>query len=115
VRSDGVRREESKASDWVIVEMSFVPLGVGNSLSPYVAEAVRLIRESGLRHEFHSMGTNVEGPYDAVMDLVKRCQDRIFEMGAPRLSTSLKISARSDRVPDMAAKKKHVEEILSSA
>lgn len=102
------------SGDHVIVEVSFVPLGVGTSLSPYVAEAVRLIRESGLRHEFHSMGTNVEGPYDAVMDLVKRCQDRIFEMGAPRLSTSLKISARSDRAPNMEAKKKRVEELLGS-
>ena len=104
--------EESKAKHNVIAEISFVPLGVGASLSPYVAQAVRLIRESGLKHEFHSMGTNVEGPWDEVMDLVKRCQDRILEMGAPRVSTSLKISARSDRAPSMDEKKRAVEEIL---
>lgn len=112
MRREGVRSEEPKPGDTVIVEISFIPLGVGTSLSGYVAEAVRMIRKSGLRHEFHSMGTNVEGPWEEVMDLVKRCQDRILEMGAPRLSTALKISVRGDRVPSMDAKKRHVQQIL---
>jgi uncharacterized protein YqgV (UPF0045/DUF77 family) len=49
----------------VIVEVSFVPLGVGTSLSAYVAEALSLIRASGLPCEFHSMGTNIEGEWTA--------------------------------------------------
>jgi uncharacterized protein (TIGR00106 family) len=96
----------------VIVEISFVPLGVGTSLSAYVAEAVRLIRESGLPHEFHSMGTNVEGEWDEVMGLVRRCQDRLFEMGAPRVTTSLKVSERRDKAYHMEEKVASVESIL---
>jgi uncharacterized protein (TIGR00106 family) len=100
--------------DQVIVEVSFVPLGVGVSLSRYVAEALKLIRESGLKHEFHSMGTNIEGGWDEVMALVKRCQDRLFEMGAPRVSASLKISARADKPYHMADKVARVEELLAT-
>ena len=96
----------------VIAEVSFVPLGVGTSLSAYVAEAVRMIRESGLPHEFHSMGTNIEGEWDEVMGLVRRCQDRLFEMGAPRVTTSLKISERRDKPYHMEEKVASVEEIL---
>lgn len=81
----------------VIVEVSFVPIGAGVSLSSHVAEALKIIRESGLDHEFHSMGTNVEGEWAEVMTLVRRCQDRLFELGAPRVSTSLKISERRDK------------------
>ncbi|MGA9752888.1 MAG: MTH1187 family thiamine-binding protein [Acidobacteriota bacterium] len=97
----------------VIVEVSFVPLGAGVSLSAYVAEAVGLIRESGLKHEFHSMGTNIEGEWEEVMELVRRCMDRLFEMGAPRLSTSIKVSERRDKPYTMAAKVEAVEAILA--
>ena len=97
----------------VIVEVSFIPLGTGLSLSPYVAEAVRIIKASGLRHEFHSMGTNIEGEWDEVMAVIRRCQDKLFEMGAPRVSTSLKISERRDRAPSMTAKVAHVKRLLA--
>ena len=96
----------------VIVEVSFVPLGVGTSLSAYVAEALRLIRESGLPYEFHSMGTNIEGEWDDVVGLVRRCQDRLFEMGAPRVTTSLKVSERRDKPYHMDQKVASVEQIL---
>ncbi len=96
----------------VIVEVSFVPLGTGLSLSPYVAEAVRIIRESGLPYELHAMGTNIEGEWDEVMGVVRRCQDRLLEMGAPRVTTTLKVSERRDRAPGMAAKVAHVKQIL---
>ena len=97
----------------VIVEISFVPLGVGTSLSAYVAEVLSLIRESGLLYEFHSMGTNIEGEWDEVMALIRRCQDHLFEMGAPRVSTSLKISERRDKPYHMKQKVASVEKILA--
>ena len=96
----------------VIVEVSFVPIGVGTSLSSYVAEALRLIRESGLPHEFHSMGTNIEGDWEEVMALVRRCQDRLFEMGAPRVTAALKISERRDKPYHMEQKVESVESLL---
>jgi uncharacterized protein (TIGR00106 family) len=59
------------------------------------------------------MGTNIEGEWDEVMALIRRCQDRLFEMGAPRLSTSLKISERRDKPDHMKQKVASVEEILA--
>jgi uncharacterized protein (TIGR00106 family) len=88
----------------VIVEVSFVPIGAGVSLSAHVAEVLKIIRESGLDHEFHSMGTNVEGEWEEVMALVRRCQDRLFELGAPRVSTTMKISERRDKAYHMRDK-----------
>ena len=96
----------------VIVEVSFVPLGAGVSLSAYVAEALRIIEASGLKFEFHSMGTNVEGDWEEVMGLLRRCMDRMFEMGAPRLSTSIKVSERRDKEYAMEGKVASVRRLL---
>jgi uncharacterized protein (TIGR00106 family) len=96
----------------VIVEVSFVPLGAGVSLSAYVAEALRLIEASGLKHEFHSMGTNIEGEWEEVILLLRRCMDTLFEMGAPRLSTSLKVSERRDKEYAMEGKVASVRRLL---
>ena len=108
-----MNREEAHVGQ-VIVEVTFVPLGVGTSLSAHVAEALNLIRESGLPYEFHSMGTNIEGEWDEIMALIRRCQDRLFEMGAVRLSTSLKISERRDRPYHMKQKVDSVERLLAN-
>lgn len=97
----------------VIVEVSFVPLGVGVSLSKYVAEVLRIIERSGLTHEFHSMGTNIEGEWDEVMAVIHHCHDRLFEMGAPRVSTGLKISERRDKPYAMKGKVESVKRILA--
>lgn len=88
----------------IIAEISFIPMGAGVSLSSYIAEALKIIEASGLKHEFHSMGTNVEGEYDQVMALVKKCHERFFEMGIPRVSTSLKLSERRDKPYTMEGK-----------
>jgi len=98
----------------ILAEVTFIPMGAGASLSPYIAEAWRLIRESGLKHEFHSMGSNLEGEWDDVMALVRRCHERFFEMGAPRVSTSLKIGERRDKASTLRSKVEHVRQILDS-
>ncbi len=61
----------------VIVELSIFPVGKGESLSKDVAKAVKIIRESGLAYEFGPMSTVIEGGWDAVMDVVKRCHDTL--------------------------------------
>jgi uncharacterized protein (TIGR00106 family) len=99
----------------VIVEVSFVPLGVGVSLSKYVAEAWKLIEQSGLKHEYHSMGTNIEGDLDEIFALIRKCHERFFEMGAPRVSTSVKISERRDKPSGMRDKVESVQMILNPA
>jgi uncharacterized protein (TIGR00106 family) len=77
----------------MIVDFSIAPVGMGESLSAYVAEVFKIIEESGLPYEHHAMGTNIEGDWDAVMRLIKACRDRMLEK-ANRISISIKIDDR---------------------
>ena len=56
----------------VIAEFTLVPLGKGESLSPYVARISRVIRRSGLRNQLTPMGTIVEGNWDNVFGLIRK-------------------------------------------
>ena len=56
---------------WVSVDLCVVPIGVGVTLSPYVASCEKVIRATGLNHQLGPNGTAIEGPWDAVMDCVR--------------------------------------------
>lgn len=88
----------------VHADISIIPIGVGVSLSKYVAACERVFREAGLDPQLHAFGTEIEGEWDTVMAAVRRCHDVVHEMGAPRLSTSVKLSTRSDRDQSLADK-----------
>jgi uncharacterized protein (TIGR00106 family) len=77
----------------MLAAFSITPLGAGDSVSGAVADAVRLVRESGLPNETNAMFTNVEGPWDDVMSLIKACVDKVAE-SAPRVSVVIKIDHR---------------------
>lgn len=81
----------------VTVELCVVPLGVGTSLSEYIAACQRVLEEAGLRYELHAYGTNIEGDWDAVFAAVRRCHEAVHALGAPRIFTSLKVGTRTDR------------------
>ncbi len=77
----------------MIADFSIAPHGVGESLSPYVAQAFKIIESSGLSYEHHAMGTNLEGDWDEVIAVIKACRDRLFE-SAPRVAISIRIDDR---------------------
>ena len=77
----------------MLAAFSISPLGIGDSVSAAVADAVRLVRESGLPNETNAMFTNVEGEWDEVMGLIKACVDKVAE-AAPRVSVVIKIDHR---------------------
>ena len=95
-----------------IVELGVVPIGVGVSLSKYIAACEQVLQAAGLEHQLHSYGTNIEGEWDDVFAAVKRCHEVIHEMGAPRIFTVLKIGTRTDRDQSMADKIKSVQSKL---
>lgn len=84
-----------------IVELGVVPIGVGVSLSKYIAACEKVLKDAGLAHQLHSYGTNIEGEWDDVFAAVKRCHEVVHEMGAPRIFTVLKIGTRTDREQTM--------------
>ena len=97
----------------VIVDLCLVPLGVGVSLSPYVAACERVVAEAGLKGVLHAYGTNIEGEWDQVFAAVKRCHEVVHQMGAPRISTVIKLGTRTDRVQTMEDKVRSVEAKLA--
>lgn len=88
----------------MIIELSIIPIGSGVSLSGYVAEVMKVIRSSGLAYESHSMGTNIECEWDDVTPLVKRCHEALKEKGVERISTTVRISERTDKPYTMEGK-----------
>lgn len=96
----------------VIIDLCVVPLGVGISLSKYVAACERVLTEAGLSIRLHGYGTNVEGEWEEVFAAVKRCHEVIHEMGAPRVTTTIKLGTRIDRPQTIADKVRSVEEKL---
>jgi uncharacterized protein (TIGR00106 family) len=93
----------------VTIDLSVVPLGVGVSLSEYVAACERVLSEAGLSHTLHAFGTNIEGDWDEVFAAVKRCHEVVHEMGAPRVHSSLRVGTRTDRTQTLDEKVKSVE------
>jgi uncharacterized protein (TIGR00106 family) len=97
-----------------IADISIVPLGVGLSLSSYVAACERVLAEAGLNPKLHAYGTNVEGDFDAVTAALKRCHEVLHEMGAPRVSTNLRLGTRVDKAQTADDKIRSVEEKLDA-
>ncbi len=96
----------------MLCAFSITPLGAGESVGELVADAVRLVRESGLPNETNAMFTNVEGEWDEVMDLVKRCVEAV-KARAPRVSVVIKIDDRPGHEGGLTAKVARVEEHLA--
>ena len=97
----------------VIADLCLVPIGIGVSVSREIAACQRILDEAGLKTELHAYGTNIEGEWDQVFGAIKRCHELIHEMGAPRISTTIKCGTRVDRAQTMQDKVRSVEEKLS--
>jgi uncharacterized protein (TIGR00106 family) len=95
-----------------IVDFTIVPLGVGVSLSKYIAACEQILAESGLTYEMHANGTNVEGEWETVFAAIRRCHETLHQMGVPRIHTDVKLGTRTDKVQHMADKIASVQEKL---
>ncbi|MDX2481286.1 MAG: MTH1187 family thiamine-binding protein [Desulfuromusa sp.] len=97
----------------VIVDLCVVPLGVGVSVSKYVALCQQILEGAGLKIRLHAYGTNIEGEYNQVFAAIRSCHEQIHAAGAPRISTTIKLGSRVDREQTMVDKLKSVEEKLT--
>ena len=96
----------------VIVDFCVVPIGTDVSLSEYVAACHRILAKTGLHTELHANGTNVEGEWNKVFAAIKRCHEEVHRMGAPRISTSIRLGTRIDRNQMMSEKIESVQKKL---
>ncbi len=85
----------------VIMDLCIVPIGVGVSVSKYVVACHEVLEAAGLKTKLHAYGTNIEGEWEQVMTAVKKCHEKIHAMGAPRITTTIKMGTRTDRDQSM--------------
>ena len=95
----------------MLVAFSVTPIGAGDSVGDAVAEAVRVVRESGLPSETNAMFTNVEGEWDEVMDVVKRAVEAVAARSS-RVSLVLKADIRAGHTGQLTAKVQRIDDLL---
>ena len=96
----------------MLVAFSITPLGVGEAVGEHVAEAVRVVRNSGLPHQTDSMFTTVEGEWDEVMAVVKAAVEAVA-VRAPRVGLVLKADIRPGFTGAITAKVEAVDRYLA--
>jgi uncharacterized protein (TIGR00106 family) len=96
----------------MIVAFSVTPLGVGEDVAGYVADAVRVVRASGLPNRTDAMFTTLEGEWDEVMAVVKDACDAVAAR-APRVSMTLKADIRPGVTGALESKVTAVERHLA--
>jgi uncharacterized protein (TIGR00106 family) len=99
----------------MLVAFSISPVAGDDTggVSEAVAEAVRVVRDSGLPCETNAMFTNVEGEWDEVMAVVKRAVDVVAER-SPRVGLVLKADIRPGHTGELTGKVDRVERLLDS-
>jgi len=95
----------------VLLEFSMSPLDKGESVSKYVARSLDIIDQSGVDYRLNPMGTVLEGEWDDVMAVVKKCYERMSE-DCNRISCGIKIDARKGTSDRLGGKTRRLESIL---
>jgi uncharacterized protein (TIGR00106 family) len=95
----------------MLIEFSIVPVGVGSSIGDRLAEVLRVVDESGLPYKVNPMGTVVEGEWDELMRLVKKCHGTVMK-GGERAITTISIDDRKGKPNRLEEKVKSIEKRL---
>lgn len=95
----------------VLAEFSMSPMDKGESVSKYVARSLEIIADSGVPYRLGPMGTCLEGDWDAVMAVVKKCYERMAQ-DCKRISVSIKMDIRQGHENRLTAKIAKVESLL---
>lgn len=95
----------------VLLDFSMSPLGKGESVAPYVARCLEVVSASGLDYRLHAMGTTLEGEWDEVFAVVRRCYEAL-QPDCDRITCSIKVDARKGPGGRLDSKVRHVEELV---
>jgi uncharacterized protein (TIGR00106 family) len=98
----------------VLAAFSITPLGGDDSVGELVADAVRIVRESGLPNETNAMFTNIEGEWDEVMAVIHRCVQAVAAR-SPRVSVVIKIDHRPGVTDALHSKVETIEREVGRA
>jgi len=95
----------------LLVEVSMSPLGKGESVGKYVARSLDIIDRSGLDYRLNPMGTVIEGEWDDVFTVIKRCYTRMGR-DCNRISISIRADYRKGATGRLSGKIHSVERTL---
>ncbi len=95
----------------MLVAFSITPLGVGEGVGGYVADAVKIVRASGLPNRTDAMFTTIEGDWDEVMGVIKQAVEAVAA-NVPRVSLVLKADLRPGVTNALTGKVESVERHL---
>lgn len=95
----------------MLVEFSITPIGRGESLSEDIAAVLDLVDKSGLEYQLTAMGTLIEGDWDELLALIKRCHQLLLER-VPRVVTWIHIDDRKGTTDQLRYKVEAVEKRL---
>jgi uncharacterized protein (TIGR00106 family) len=91
-----------------VMEVSVIPIGIGSSVSSYVADCIRVLKKERVSYELTAMGTNVEGDLKDLVRVALKMHQVPFSRGAKRVVTTIKIDDRRDKKGSIAGKKRAV-------
>lgn len=92
----------------MLVEFSIVPVGVGSSIGDQLAGVLKIVDSSGMPYKINPMGTVVEGKWDDVMRLIKKCHTTVMKTGE-RVITTIAIDDRKGKPNRIDEKVKSIE------
>ncbi|SRR4030042_6926507 len=98
----------------MLVEFSIVPLGLGSSIGNKLAEVLKIVDASGLPYKINPMGTVVEGEWDEIMKLIKKCHRTVMKTGE-RVITTISIDDRKGKPNRIEEKVKSIERRLGKS
>jgi uncharacterized protein (TIGR00106 family) len=92
----------------MLVEFSIIPIGVGSSLGDRLAEVLKIVDASGLAYKVNPMGTVVEGEWNEIMELIKKCHATVMKTGE-RAVTKITIDDRKGKSGRIEEKVRSIE------
>ncbi len=98
----------------MLAEFSIVPIGLGSSIGDRLAEVLKIVDASGMPYKINPMGTVVEGEWDDVMKLVRKCHEAVMKDGE-RALTTISIDDRKGKPNRIEEKVKSVERRIGKA
>jgi uncharacterized protein (TIGR00106 family) len=96
----------------VLLDFSMTPLGKGTSVAPYVARCLEIVAASKLDYRLHAMGTTLEGEWDEVFAVVRRCFEAL-QPDCDRITCNLRVDYRAGPAGRLESKVQHVRELVS--
>jgi uncharacterized protein (TIGR00106 family) len=96
----------------VLLEFSMSPLGKGESVAPYVARCLEIVAASGLDYRLHAMGTILEGEWDEVFAVVRRCFEAL-QPDCDRISCTIKVDYRRGHRGRLESKVRSVQQLVA--